>query len=70
MERMQLKYHDAAVATGALVACSLGFDCMPAEIGAARCCDFLEARRHTPHHVDSRLTLSWGDAGICGHFAT
>jgi Saccharopine dehydrogenase NADP binding domain len=70
MERMQLEYHDAARASGCFVVSAAGFDCIPAEVGAALCCDALAAQGDTPHHVDSRLTLDWGTAGMVGHFAT
>ena len=67
---MQLKYSKAAEAAGCFIISAAGFDCIPAELGAAKCCAALQANGLTPHRVVSRLTLDWGPAGMAGHYAT
>lgn len=70
MERIQLKYHAAAQEAGCLIASAVGFDCVPADVGAAQAVQAMARKGLTPHTVDSYLLMEWGPAGICGHFAT
>lgn len=70
MERIQLRYHETAKKRGCFVASAIGFDCIPAEVGAALCADAIARHSATPHHVESVLSLDWGPAGAKGHFAT
>lgn len=70
MERMQLKYDAPARQAGCLIASAIGFDCIPADVGAAQAVQAMARRGLTPHTVDSYLLMDWGPAGICGHFAT
>jgi hypothetical protein len=70
MENMQLKYNSVALAKGCFIASAVGFDCVPAEIGAALCAEALAREAGTPHHIESVLTLNWGPQGTAGHYAT
>jgi short subunit dehydrogenase-like uncharacterized protein len=70
MENMQLKYNDEALAKGCFITSAVGFDCVPAEIGAALCAGALAREAGTPHHIESVLTLHWGSHGAAGHYAT
>ena len=70
MEVMQVKYGAAAKETGCFITSAVGFDCIPADVGAAVACSTMVERGLQPHTVDSFLFLDWGPAGSCGHFAT
>ena len=70
MERMQLKYDAPAKEAGCLIASAVGFDCIPAEVGAALATQAMARKGLTPYTIDSYLLLDWGPAGACGHYAT
>lgn len=70
MERMHLKYDDAARAAGCFIIAACGFDSVPAEIGATLCVQALQAQGLVPNRVDSYLSISAGPAGMRGHYAT
>lgn len=68
MERMELLYHDKAVASAALVVSACGFDSVPAELG------FLFHSRQwvgpsAPNRVEAYLSLE-SDKKIVGNFGT
>ena len=65
-----MKYGAAAEQAGCFITSAVGFDCIPADVGAAVACSAMVDRGLQPHTVDSYLVLDWGPAGSCGHFAT
>lgn len=65
-----MKYGAAAKEAGCFITTAVGFDCIPADVGAAIACSTMLDSGLQPHTVDSFLVLDWGPAGSCGHFAT
>lgn len=70
METMQLKYGAAAKEAKCFITSAVGFDCIPADVGAALAVSAMHDKGLKPHTVDSFLIIDWGPAGACGHFAT
>ena len=70
MEATQLRHGHEAAERGVFVVSAVGFDCVPAEVGAHCCIAALLARGATPHCVHSFLHLTYGPAGASAHFAT
>lgn len=68
MERMEAKYHEKAVETGALVISACGFDSVPAELGL-----MFNSRQWidpaVPNRVEAYLSLE-SDKRVVGNFGT
>jgi short subunit dehydrogenase-like uncharacterized protein len=70
MERVELKYHDAAAAAGVLVVSAAAFDSVPADLGASFAVDTMAAAGATCTAVEEFFSMRSGPAGVAGHFTT
>jgi short subunit dehydrogenase-like uncharacterized protein len=70
MERMVFQCGRAARDAGCFMASAIGFDCMPAEIGADAALRLMADRSLIPHSVHSYLSFDWGPNGAAANYGT
>lgn len=69
MEKIELEFHEAAVAAGVLVTSALGFDCVPVDVGTQLAASLFKSPARCTW-VESFVSIHAGRPGLGGNFAT